>query len=109
VKDILNQPDPQGKRGKLIAALLEYDVEINPTKLIKGQGISQMMIESNFELLGVNCIVDLSQDTKEKAPPQISQKNWIHLGLVKSFMFYKICRPPLNFQKIKPYFLSKKQ
>ena len=35
VKDILSQ-DPDGKRGKGIAMILEYDLEIKPTKLIKG-------------------------------------------------------------------------
>ena len=35
VKDILSQ-DPNGKRGKWIAVILEYDLEIKPTKLIKG-------------------------------------------------------------------------
>ena len=36
VKDILTQ-DPDGKRGKWIVVILEYDLEIKPTKLIKGQ------------------------------------------------------------------------
>ena len=36
VKDILTQLDPEGKRGKWIAVLLEYDLDIKPTKLIKG-------------------------------------------------------------------------
>ena len=36
VKDILDQ-DPDGKRGKWIVINLEYDLEIIPTKLIKGQ------------------------------------------------------------------------
>lgn len=35
VKDVLVKTDPEGRRGKWIAALLEYDVEIKPTKLIK--------------------------------------------------------------------------
>ena len=35
VKDILSQ-DPDGKRGKWIATIHEYDLEIRPTKLIKG-------------------------------------------------------------------------
>jgi hypothetical protein len=43
VKDILTQPEPEGKRGKWIVVLLEYDLEIKPTKLIKGQGVSKMM------------------------------------------------------------------
>eukprot|EP00253_Pinus_taeda_P032587 PITA_32587 len=38
VKDILTQEGLEGKRGKWIASILEYDIEINPTKLIKGQG-----------------------------------------------------------------------
>ncbi len=36
VKDVLVQTDPEGRRGKWIAALLEYDVEIKPTNLVKG-------------------------------------------------------------------------
>ena len=47
VKDILSQ-DPDGKRGKWIAVILEYDLEIKPMKLIKGQGLAQLMAESNL-------------------------------------------------------------
>ena len=36
VKGILTQPDPKGRRAKWIATLLESDIEIRPTKLIKG-------------------------------------------------------------------------
>ena len=35
VKDILIQPDIDGRRGKWIAKILEFDLEINPTKLVK--------------------------------------------------------------------------
>ena len=42
VKDILRQ-DPDGKRGKWIVVILEYDLEIKPTKLIKGQGLAILM------------------------------------------------------------------
>ena len=45
VKSILTQPDPKGKREKWIVVLLEYDIEINPTNLIKGQGLTKMMID----------------------------------------------------------------
>ena len=34
--NILTQPDSEGKRGKWIANIMEYDVESNPTKLVKG-------------------------------------------------------------------------
>jgi hypothetical protein len=36
VKDILIQPVVNGRRGKWIAKILEFDLEINPTKLVKG-------------------------------------------------------------------------
>ena len=36
VNDILTQPDIEGRRAKWIAILLEYDLEIKHTKLIKG-------------------------------------------------------------------------
>ena len=35
IKEVLTQLDPTGRRAKWIAILLEYDLEIKPTKLIK--------------------------------------------------------------------------
>jgi hypothetical protein len=72
VKDILTWPDPKGKREKWIAILLEYDLEIKPTKLVKGQGLEKLMAQSNFDLMGINFITDFSVDTEPT--PQVSQK-----------------------------------
>ena len=69
VKDILNQ-DPDGKRGKWIAIILEYDLEIKPTKLIKGQGIAKLMAESNFQALDMN-MVDALEEQEEFTAPYI--------------------------------------
>ena len=55
-KGILTQPDPEGRRAKWIATLLEYDIKIKPTKLIKGQGLAKMMANSNCEALQINFI-----------------------------------------------------
>jgi hypothetical protein len=73
VKDILTQPDLEGNRGKWIAMLMEYELEIKPTKLIKGQGLTKLMTPTNCELLGINFIVDLSADSKEEKVPQVSK------------------------------------
>jgi hypothetical protein len=48
VKDILTQDNPDGRGGKWIVFILEYDIEIKTTKLIKGQGLAKLMAESNF-------------------------------------------------------------
>jgi hypothetical protein len=44
VKDILTQHDPKGRRGKWIVAMMEYDLEIKPINLIKGQGLAKLMV-----------------------------------------------------------------
>ena len=54
IKDILTQEEPDGRRAKWIATLLEYDIEIKPTKLVKGKGLAKLMAQSNCEVLGVN-------------------------------------------------------
>ena len=38
VKDVLSQQDCMGTRGKWVSKIQEYDLEIKPTKIIKGQG-----------------------------------------------------------------------
>jgi hypothetical protein len=43
VKEILVQPDSEGKRGRWITKILEYNMVINPTKLIKGQGLAKLL------------------------------------------------------------------
>jgi len=69
VKNILTQDGIEGKRGKWIATILEYDIEIRPTKLIKGQGLAQLMTETNCQALDINEL----DDNQEMATPQISQ------------------------------------
>lgn len=57
VKDILTRPDIDGKRGKWIAKILEYDLEFKPTKLVKGQGLAKKLAETNIQVLGINSII----------------------------------------------------
>jgi len=63
IRDILVQPDNEGKRGKWIAKLLEYDVDIKPTKLIKGHGLAKILADSNCKALGLNYINNLTKET----------------------------------------------
>jgi len=73
VKDVLVKTDPEGRRGKCIAALLEYDVEINPTKLIKGQGLAKLMAESNLHALDINLIAIMSDENEEGSSILVSE------------------------------------
>lgn len=72
VKDILTQDNPDGRRGKWIAVILEYDIEIKPTKLIKGQGLAKLMAESNFHALDINFLAAVD-GPEEQATPNIKE------------------------------------
>ena len=68
VKDILTQDGVDGKRGKWIATIFEYDIEIKPTKLIKGEGLAKLMAETNCQALNINEL----DNEQEMVTPQIS-------------------------------------
>lgn len=72
VKEILIQNGPYGKRGKWIAVILEYDIEIKPTKLIKGQGLAKEMAESYFNALDINMVFAFD-DLEEPVTPPIDE------------------------------------
>jgi hypothetical protein len=63
VKEILVQPDCEGKRGKWITKILEYNLTINPTQLIKGQGLAKLMTESNCKAIGLYHFSNKSQNS----------------------------------------------
>ncbi|MGE6057372.1 hypothetical protein ACQJ2V_28495, partial [Klebsiella variicola subsp. variicola] len=52
--DILVQSDSDGKRGWWLAKIQEFDMEIKPMRLVKAQGLSKQLVESNFIALGIN-------------------------------------------------------
>jgi hypothetical protein len=62
IKDILTELENDGKRSKWIAKLLEYGMEIKPTKLVKGQGLAKMLADSNCRALGVDYICNNSRN-----------------------------------------------
>lgn len=45
--------------------MLEYDLELKPTKTIKGQGLTNLMAESNLNALDINLISTLSKEEVE--------------------------------------------
>ncbi len=53
--------------------MLEYDLEIKQTKLIKGQGLEKLMAESNLHALDINLIVAMSEEDEDSLLIQISE------------------------------------
>jgi hypothetical protein len=54
IKDISVQPDNNGRRGRWLAKIQEFDLEVRLTKLVKGQGLARLLTESNFRVLRIN-------------------------------------------------------
>jgi hypothetical protein len=73
MKDILIQPDIDGRRGKWIAKILEFDLEIKPTKLFKGKGLAKLLVESNRKALEVSFINDCSGNQQAESPSKSSR------------------------------------
>eukprot|EP00253_Pinus_taeda_P028990 PITA_28990 len=88
VKDILTQEGMEGKRGKWITNILEYDIEIKPTKLIKRQGLAKLMTETKFQAHDTNEL----DNEQEMATPQINQ------AFLQSPWYADICFVLLNLQ-----------
>ena len=89
VKYILIQPETEGRRGCYIAKILEFDLEIRPTKLIKGKGLSRFLIESNCKDLGLNLVAYIQyHDQNRRIQPYFDylQSDWYET----LYIFYKI-------------------
>ena len=93
VKDILVQPDNDGKRGRCLTKIQEFDLEFKPTKLIEGQGLSKLLAELNFRALGINCLhegdedINLNEMDEQTIPNKIEEK-FISSGWYRDIVSY---------------------
>ena len=57
MKYVLTQPDIDGKRAKWISKLIEFDIEVKPTKLVKGLGLAKLVeIQACSRLISLTAI-----------------------------------------------------
>ena len=82
--------------------LLEYDIEIKPTKLIKGQGLENMMTTSNCYSLQLNFLANhLNQlDTEVQVMPNFSISPWYSDILYATTKLTGSCRVKQNKGKV---------
>jgi len=59
LKFVLTQPDIDGRTGRWITKILEFDLIIETTKLVKGQGLAKLLAESNSKVLEINSIFEI--------------------------------------------------
>jgi hypothetical protein len=51
LKDVLSYQDFLGTRWKWVSNIYEYELDINPTNIIKGQGLAKMLAVSDEETI----------------------------------------------------------
>jgi hypothetical protein len=104
VKEILIYPDIDGKRSKWIAKILEFYLEIKPTKLVKGHGLTKLLAESNCSTMGVNFIHSYLEnkqaeltDKDSQVTPALADCSWY-----KDIIFFlQNLQPPNGMEKNK--------
>eukprot|EP00253_Pinus_taeda_P029198 PITA_29198 len=104
VKDILTQENLEGRRGKWIANILEFDIEIKPTKLIKGQGLAKLMSETNFQALDINQLDSEPELATQKINVAFEQSLWYS---DICYILQNLCAPP-GLSRTKCRFLKMK-
>eukprot|EP00253_Pinus_taeda_P005377 PITA_05377 len=104
VKYILTQENLEGRRGKWIANILEFDIEIKPTKLIKGQGLAKLMSETNFQALDINQLDSEPELATPKINVAFEQSPW-HSDIY--YVLQNLCAPP-GLSRTKCRFLKMK-
>eukprot|EP00253_Pinus_taeda_P033477 PITA_33477 len=101
VKYVLTQPDIDGKRAKWIEKLIEFNIEVKPTKLVKGRGLSKLMAEENYSLLDINCMGPNSDDEQIEEVVEEQKQNQ---SLVENLATYEwfVGRQQLKSLSLKP-------
>ena len=88
--------------------MLEYDVEIKPTKLVKGQGLAKLMAESNLHALDINLIVAMSNENEEGVSIQVSEMFALSPWYSDIIYVLKNLSPPPNMARNKAITLKLK-
>jgi hypothetical protein len=75
MKDVFTQPDIDGKRVKWITKLIDFDIDVNPSKLVKGQGLAKILMKENCDLLDINFIGESSTSLQIEVAMEGQHKN----------------------------------
>ena len=84
IKDILTQPDPEGRRAKWIAILLEYHLDIKHTKPVRGPGLARLMTQPSIDFLEINISdasvgPDIQNKEKEICPNYLDSSSYAYI------------------------------
>eukprot|EP00253_Pinus_taeda_P029152 PITA_29152 len=75
IKDVLMESDVDGRRAKWVAKLIEFNIELKPTKLVRGQGLSRLLAEENYKTLDINLMGSDAENDQTKKVTAEPEKN----------------------------------
>ena len=58
IKDLFSQKEVSGRRCRWINRIQKFNIEIQITKLVRGQGLAKVMAQSNLDANKINVITD---------------------------------------------------
>eukprot|EP00253_Pinus_taeda_P002601 PITA_02601 len=63
-------------RVRWIAKLIEFNIELKPTKLVRGQGLARLLAEKNCRTLDINCMGSIAENgqTEEEETTELESK-----------------------------------
>lgn len=56
VKNVLTQTNSDGRREKWIAKMIEFNIEMKPTRLVKAQRLAKLLAEENRRSLDIDSL-----------------------------------------------------
>eukprot|EP00253_Pinus_taeda_P027055 PITA_27055 len=77
-------------RAKWIARLIEFNIELKPTKLVRGQGLARLMAEENCRTLDMNLIRINSRDSQAAEDMVELRKNQSLIEKLASCDWYSV-------------------
>lgn len=61
IKYVLTQPNADGISAKWIGKLIEFNIELKPTKLVIGQGLAKLLAEENCRSLDIDFLCTIAE------------------------------------------------
>ena len=80
IKDVLTKPNADGRREKWIEKMIEFNIELKPTKLVRGQGLAKLLAEENCRYLDVDfqcTIAENGQTGEEEGTTETDRKQLV--------------------------------
>jgi len=106
IKDVLMQPDADGRRAKWIARLIEFSIELKPTKLVRDQGLARLMAEENCKTLDINLINTISEKGGQAEETAEPRRHWSLAENLASCDWYFVIAQFLLKLEVPPGFSS---